>query len=484
MKQRDRMCEKVNETLQGKDVRELGHQSLKDEKAFLRKRRKWIAPAIVAFCAVLAGMGLLIYFQLLKGDLAVVLAQAAYPETVEKPVYDDYTADTVQEYLSAQEIWQKKNQERLALASDYPEGIEVFFSKTMKSLFMEENTENIIYSPLNIYAILAMTAEMTDGNSQAQILDALGVKDISDLRGGINAVLSSNYVDDGNVTSIFGNSVWLRNDLKYNKENVNILAQDYLASVYYGKMGSSEYNALLRDWLAKQTKEGMDGALDGLSLEADTMLSLFSTSFYQAKWKSVFKDNSEGVFYSGKGEINCDYMEQELKDTSFCWGDTYSATALELDGSGKMWVILPQESVTPEELLQNTDVMEMVLGIVPWENHSTSDIQITIPKFDVSSDMNLQEGLEQLGITDIFHAETADFSNILSGETGGCVSNIEQISRLCIDEQGCMAATVTNMAVSISESMEKIEFTVDHPFIVVVMGDTGVPLYMGVIRQP
>ena len=110
-----------------------------------------------------------------------------------------------------------------------------------------------MYSPVNTYMALAMLAEVTDGESRQQILDLLEAGDLKTLRAHGENIWRLCYSDDGAVTSIPANSLWLRDGMEYNQNTLDLLAQHYYASSYRGEMGSEEYDRALQTWLNEQT---------------------------------------------------------------------------------------------------------------------------------------------------------------------------------------------------------------------------------------
>ena len=78
-----------------------------------------------------------------------------------------------------------------------------------------------------------------------------------------------------------------------------------------------------------------------------------------------------------------------------------------------MWLILPDEGTTPEELLASGDAMEFLQqDLYTYKNQKSLLINLSVPKFDISSDMELKDQLKVLGITDVFSPGKADFSAI------------------------------------------------------------------------
>ena len=120
-----------------------------------------------------------------------------------------------------------------------------------------------------------------------------------------------------------------------------------------------------------------------------------------------------------------------------------------------------------------------------WENYKSLVVHYSVPKFDVSSVVGLREGLNALGVTDIFDAVTADFSPLAENSEELYVSAARHAARVVIDEQGCTAAAFTEMAVNGAAMPpdEEMDFIVDRPFLFVVTGDTGGILFAGTVNS-
>ena len=112
-------------------------------------------------------------------------------------------------------------------------------------------------------------------------------------------------------------------------------------------------------------------------------------------------------------------------------------------------------------------------------------VTLSIPKFDVSSIMNLGDGLNALGITDIFDPEKSDFTPLTDSTDEIYLSKAEQNTRVLIDEEGCKAASVTViMLEGMGASIEHEKFILDRPFLFEIMSETGLPLFVGIVNNP
>lgn len=440
------------------------------------KRRAFL-PAVAAVLVLSLGIGL--FFG--RGRLllhAYAIAEAEYPTMCPYPESQSYSKE-LEDWLDSRE----------AQLSGYDEGMapDGFFAESIREFLSERPGENCAYSPVNVYMALSMLAELTDGTSRAQILGLLGIPDIETLRENASAVWNACYCDDGWMTSVLANSLWLNQDIRFHKETLETLAETYYASSYCGRMGSESFDKALREWMNQQTGGLLRDSIDGLHLDQPTLLSLVSTVFFQAEWWSGFpKEKTEqGTFYAPAGEVTCDFMSQK-EDGTYYWGDTFSAVQKGLRGGCKMWFILPDEGMTPEELLSEPEAMEFLLSDGVWENQKRLSVRLFVPKFDISSETDLIEGLKKLGVTEIFDGRAADFSPLIRDTGEERISGAQHAVRVQIDEKGCSAAAYTKLDLS-KDGMpltDNIDFIVNRPFLFVITSEVGLPLFTGIVNTP
>jgi serine protease inhibitor len=335
---------------------------------------------------------------------------------------------------------------------------------------------------------LAMLAEITDGESRGQILTLLNAESIEALRTQANAVWNANYNDDGSVTSILASSLWLNEDIPFNKETLNTLAGNYYASSYQGKMGSQGFNKAHRDWLNKQTGDLLKDYISNIEMPPETIMAIATTIYFKAKWDSEFRksENTQDVFHAESGDIHTDFMNNTDIYGHYYWGEKFSATSKQLLNSGAMWFILPDEGVSIDELLANEEALSFLSNHEKWEKQKSLRVNLSVPKFDVSSKMDLTKNLKNLGITDCFSVDKANFSPLLSKEQPVFLSQVEHGARVAIDEEGVTAAAYTEMmlAGSAMPPEDEIDFIVNRPFLFIITGEDGTVLFLGVVNQP
>ena len=424
---------------------------------------------------------------------ANALAAVVYPETVPYPREEDYTSPAgafdYNSYSQAHRAW-LESRHALRSGTDYAGLLDEFLTSSTARFLTNAGTENRVYSPLNVYLALSMLAETAGGNSREQILDLLGADSVAALRALANALWRDNYRDDGIVTSLLANSLWLQDGMTYSQEVLDTLARDYYAISLSGEMGSEAYNQALRSWVSEQTKGLLAQQARELSMDPDTALALASTVYFKAAWSSKFSQNrtERDIFHAPSGDVETDFMCRSMEGACY-WGEHFSAVPLDFQEGGAMWLILPDEGYDPDGLLDSGEAMDFLLANKSrYDGGKYLTVNLSMPKFDVSSDLDLIEGLKALGVTDVFDAAVSNFDPLdASTDDPLFVSQARHAARVKVDEEGCEAAAYTVIMVAPTAAPppdNEVDFILDRPFIFAITGDSGLPLFVGVVNQP
>lgn len=419
---------------------------------------------------------------------AYAIALPSYPDLPQYPAEPAFDTEAAweryqEEYDAYWNAWRDYRDEVPAL-HDTPELEEALAAFAGKSTALAlAGEDNRIYSPVSLWFALAMLAETTGGETRQQVLDALGASDLEQLRDWADILWHTLYQDDGTATTLLGNSIWLNENVTFHQDVLENLAEHYYASSYQVPMGTDEADQALADWVAEQTK-GLIGS-DGKVLETttDTLNVLASTLYYQAGWSDEFNDRltEEDIFTAADGtETQVDFMHT-TRDATFLRQDGYQAASLSTT-SGQMIFVLPDEGVTPADLLADPDFLSEA---VDFENGIWGEVQWSVPKFDVDSELDLKPTLEGLGVTDVFDADASDFTPLTDLEPVW-LDQAKQIARVKVDEKGVEAAAVTLMANSGAgappEDPKICVMDLNRPFLFIIRDGNAI-LFVGVVEQ-
>jgi serpin B len=438
--------------------------------------------------------------------LAVIIAWSAiwaaldfppniiYPTEPSKPVLQTPTTPDPNEPVIGNELVQLSG---LAAKPVYPETPTVqtnqmldiyndlnrFFRTSIQEFLSGEG--NRAYSPLNVYMALAMLAQTSDGQSRQQILDLLGSDTIDKLQPQTTCVWDAHYLDDEYTKLLLANSLWLDNAHLFNPETVQTLADNYYASVYAGDLGSDEMNEALRQWIDEHTGNLLQEHSQELELDPNSVFALASTVYFKANWVEAFseKNTTNGIFHSTRGDVTVPFMHSS-RANAYYWGEDYTAVRLSLEWGNAMWLILPDDGKTTQDLLDSGEFLSAVLPTDAVENQSFPTVNLSMPKFDISAKADLITGIQNLGVTDIFSPRTADLSSLT--DANAYVGKIEHAVRVAAGEDGVLGAayTVIDAPGYGMPPEDEVDFVVDRPFLFMVTSRYGMPLFAGVVEQP
>lgn len=470
----------------------------------VNKKRKGILKylswgiAAVAVLAMLIGIS----YSLMKGihgTKAYAIAQAEYPEVVQNPYSKEFPSDEARK--KAFQEWQEYLAS-IQMEPGYESGVEPYLERSLQAFLEGAGDENFTFSPLNIYMALAMLAETTDGETREEILKALGQTDLEPLRKQAQSIWKANYKKDDTLTCTMATSLWLNEGIPYEIKTLECVKENYFASSFQGKMGDKGYDEAYRDWLNEQTGGFLKKQLSDAKLAPDTeeeksVLMLATTIYFKAKWPSEFlKSNTKPrIFHAPSGDREQEFMHRD--EHTYYWGEHFGAVVLPLHGNAMMWIMLPDEDASVGTVLQEDshELMELfgsLYGKYEYQNFRGMKVHLALPKFDISSRMDLKGGLEKLGIRNVFQQGEADFTPLLKDgmakEWGVYVTKAQHDARVSIDEEGVIAAAVTQIGANGGgmppEDQDEIDFIVDRPFLFVITGDMGLPLFAGVVNEP
>lgn len=419
-------------------------------------------------------------------QLMNMVAAPKYPEMAPYPNKSG-TNDYLGSYSDAYKAWLADQKAQYDQPRGYADSLSGFFRKSIPQFL--NTSENSIYSPLNVYMALAMLAETTDGNSRQQILDLLGLDSIEALRQQVGHVWNAHYCNDGATTMLLGNSLWLSDRFNFHQECMDILANTYYASAFHGTMGSDSFNQQLRQWLNSQTGGLLADSIDNMKMDADTVFALASTVYFSAGWGGNFskEETKEKAFHCGDKDLMTPFMCDTFTG-DYYYSDNFGAVRLSLSGENDMWLILPDKGHTVAEILESDEYLKMVQSPSNWEKQRMNiKITLELPKFDISSNLELSDGLKNLGITDVFDENVSDFSALIEHDDL-YVDRIEHAARVRIDEDGCIGTAYTFInfygGAAPPSNLRKITFTLDRPFLFLVTSRDQLPLFAGVVAEP
>ncbi|XP_008587697.1 PREDICTED: plasminogen activator inhibitor 1 isoform X1 [Galeopterus variegatus] len=369
------------------------------------------------------------------------------------------------------------------LATDF--GVKVF-----QQVAQASKDRNVVFSPYGVASVLAMLQLTTGGGTRQQIQAAMGFK--IDEKGMAPALrhLYKELVGPCNKDEISTtDAIFVQRDLKLVQgfmPHFFSLFRSTVKQVDFSEVERARF--IINDWVKRHTKGMISDLLGEGAVDQLTRLVLVNAFYFNGQWKMPFPDSGthRRLFHKCDGStVSVPMMSQTNKFNyaEFTTPDGHYYDILELPYHGdtlSMFIAAPYEKEVPLSAL--TSVLDAQL-ISQWKGNMTRLPRLLVlPKFSLESEADLRRPLENLGMTDMFRPDQADFSS-LSDQELLYVSQALQKVKIEVNESGTVASSST--AILVSARMAPEEIIMDRPFLFVVRHNpTGTVLFMGQVMEP
>lgn len=340
---------------------------------------------------------------------------------------------------------------------------------------------NSLVSPVSVYLALGMTANGAGGNTLKQFENVLGGGlSINELnRNYYNITNKLESIKDGKLQ--IANSIWYRNqNLKVEKSFLQKNADYFGAGAFALDFRKKDTADKINNWVKNNTGGKIDKMVD--QIDDSTMMYLINTLYFEADWQSAYHDSKDGDFHALEGTVSASYMrsaEQYIHDEK-------------ADGMVKPFkddrfafaAILPKTGTNLDDYISQMtgDSFLKLLNSAGDERAECS-----LPKFKYEYKVDLNSPLKELGLTDAFDSNLADFKQMGSTPQGNLfISSVLHKTFIAVDETGAKAGAATKVEMTATSGMpteKKIVF--DRSFVYAIIDtQTKLPIFIGTVNNP
>jgi serpin B len=372
------------------------------------------------------------------------------------------------------------------------EGNSAFAFELYQALRGEER--NLFYSPYSISLALAMTYAGARGETEQQMAETLkfllAQEDLHPAFNGLDILLAqrgegAEGKDDQGFRLNIVNAIWGQKDYAFLDEFLDVLAENYGAGLRLVDFinETEKSRVTINDWVSEQTEGRIEDLIPQGVITILTRLVLTNAIYFNAAWEYPFEEDAtyNGPFYLLDGsEVTVPLMRQ-TESFRYAEGDGYQAVELPYDGRElSMVILLPEEGQF--EAFEGSLDADLVAAII--EDLDSSEVALTMPKFEFESAFGLKEALSAMGMPIAFTDE-ADFSG-MTGVRDLHIAEVIHKAFVSVDEAGTEAAAATAVIMELTAMpAEPVEVTVDHPFIFLIRDiETGTILFVGRVLNP
>jgi serpin B len=347
---------------------------------------------------------------------------------------------------------------------------------------------NLFFSPYSISNALAMTYAGAGGNTAREMKTALHFnlepERFHSAFGKIVRYFQAPAQKRGFQLEI-ANRLWGQVGLGFRPEFVKLGEEKYLAGLKEVNFRArEEARQTINAWVDKATNKKIGDLVPKGAITPNTRLVLTNAIYFKAAWDEPFGSfKKPGDFHLTADKTVAVPLMGATKFAGFFADGATLGLELPYQGADISMVVLLPKRVDGlpglEKTLTLTNLNKMLARL---ENHN---VEITLPKFTMTSAFPLNEVLGKMGIKDAFVDGTADFSGITS-EHKLHIHYVVHKAFVNVNEAGTEAAAATGALLgTIGRPPVPVPFKADHPFLFLIRDrPTGSILFMGRVVDP
>ncbi len=345
-----------------------------------------------------------------------------------------------------------------------------------------EDEKNTVISPVSVLYALSMTANGAAGDTLAQMDSVLGM-DVPTRNNYLRAYRAALPIDEKSKLHI-ANSIWFPEDdsLTVRPEFLQTNADSYGSDIYQIPFDNTALR-VINGWVDQNTDGMIPAILDELS--PDTIMVLVNAVAFDAQWQKVYGEHQvwPEVFTTEAGvRVETDM----LHSSESMYLETDNATGFVKYYAGADYAfaaLLPDEGVTVRELAEGLTGEEVTSLL---SNPQYTMVDVTMPKFESTYDVELTDILMAMGMPDAFDGNAADFSGIGTSAKGNLfIAKALHKAYIAVDEQGTKAGAATAVVMETTAAMppeDKKEVILNRPFVYMIFDrEANLPLFIGTV---
>jgi serpin B len=351
---------------------------------------------------------------------------------------------------------------------------------------LRQTEDNLFFSPFSVSLTLAMIYGGARGETEAQMADALSFglpqESLHPAFNWLDTTLQSRDKGEDGFTLKTVNTTFGQEGQRFLDSYLDLLAQNYGAGMSLLDFRDQPEAArkAINGWVGEQTEGRIPDLLPENSVSPATVLVLVNAVYFKAAWASPFNATrtESGVFHAGSGDVSVPMMTGDPLRASYLEGEGFQAAALPYRGQTfDMVIVLPEEGKFDEiEGQLDGPLLNVILGSL-----RTSQISVTMPRFEIRTRATMNQILQELGMKDAF-AGTADFSGI-DGMRDLYLSIVQHEAFVRVDEAGTEAGAATAGGIDLVALPTRV--VVDRPFLFLIRDvETNTILFLGRVMNP
>ncbi len=348
---------------------------------------------------------------------------------------------------------------------------------------------NLFFAPYSISTALAMTFGGARGETARQMAHALHWLLTQEQLHPAFAQLAarlSEIAAKGAVQLNVANALWPHVNYPFLADFLALTARCYgvtNTAVDYGDVETARRT--INEWVAAQTNNKIQALIPAGTLNGLTRLLLVNAIYFKGQWAHPFDPilTRPAPFWRTPDQsVHVPFM---TKEQQFLYTENATVQIVGLPYAGDDLVMLIFLPRTMDGLAAFEALMTMeTLG--PWIQELTpTKVLVTLPRFQLTAAIQLNEQLHAMGMVDAFSDDKADFAG-MDGTQMLYIGAVLHQAVITVNEEGAEAAGATAVEMKARSLPPPLPlFRADHPFVFLILEQsTSTVLFLGRVVDP
>ncbi|XP_028966387.1 leukocyte elastase inhibitor [Galendromus occidentalis] len=348
---------------------------------------------------------------------------------------------------------------------------------------------NVFIAPFSISTVLAMTYQGAAGRSAEELARVMGYSHTKDLRqsllDGFKSARTLISQETGQNDLIDLNMMQVDARLKILPEMKQKLTTYFGTNVEEVNFARADTLKILDTLVAVKTKGNIKKAFGDKEIPPNTVMVLANIIYFKGIWEKQFdaKNTVRGTFFNEgqKAYAKEVDMMRMLDYFQYAYYPKLRLQALDLGYKGyqlRMLILLPDDASKMGSIIDNLkvdDLTEIVLALEPQL------VEIELPKFRVSSQLNMKEYLQKMSMRAPFDPNQAELP-YFTGYDNLYINEFWHQAVIDVNEQGTTAAATTVAAHATRAKF--VKFQANEPFIFLIRDSrTNLIIFAGKVSR-
>ncbi|XP_063903037.1 alaserpin-like isoform X2 [Zophobas morio] len=345
------------------------------------------------------------------------------------------------------------------------------FTNNLYNVLAETSPGNIIFSPINLHAVLSMVYQGAQGTTAEKFASSLKVPEAKIARDGYSVIMQR-LISVPKVSILIANKVYLMEGPTLLPDFSEAVTKDFLSDVQLLNFGDqTAAAATINTWVEEKTQEKIKDLVKEEDLNESTRLVLVNAIYFKATWMYVFDEATitEPFYLNDVDSVNVPMMHMRK---TLCFNIFKDLEAKMRDGIAEL-----------EKKLATVNLAKITSKVY------NQPVTLTLPKFKFEQTIDLEDSLTKLGLGEIYDRSAANFSGMITSKEPLHVSKVIQKVFFQVNEDGSDAPptpAISGRRDGWYDPERNITITADRPFLFVLLEkSTGTHiLFSGKIMNP